>query len=187
MRKNFGKQSWVYPAPVLIIGTYNDDDRANAMNAAWGSSYDTNQIFICLSSDHQTTENIVKRKAFTVSFATENTLVASDYVGIASGKEIDKISKCGWTAKKSENVDAPYFEELPVTLECKVVRCIDENGTTYLVGDIVNITADESVLNDAGRIDPSKLKAICFSAFDAGYYVIEKRVGNAFKDGMKIK
>lgn len=187
MRKNFGKQSIVYPAPVLIIGTYNDDGTANAMNAAWGSSYDTNQIFICLSSDHVTTENIAKRKDFTVSFATQDTVVEADYVGIVSGKKIDKVLKCGWKAKRSDTVDAPYFEQLPVTLECRAVRCIDENGTTYLVGDILNVSADESVLSENGKVDPSKLKAICFSAFDHGYYVIEKRVGNAFKDGLKIK
>lgn len=184
MRKNFGVKPWVYPQPVLIIGTYDADGKPDAMNAAWGGQYDSNQVMLCLGA-HKTTENIRLKGAFTVSFATASQVVASDYVGIVSANDTpDKMEKAGFTTTKSEFVDAPIINELPMTLECKFVK-FNEDG--IVVGEIVNVSADESILNEAGAIDAAKLDAIIFDPTSASYLKLGEKVGNAFKDGAKLK
>lgn len=181
-RKSFGPKPLLYPMPVLIIGTYNEDGTANAMNAAWGMISDFNEISISLS-EHKTTENLRNRKAFTVSVATEDQVVACDYVGIASGKTTpNKFEKAGFHVLRSEFVDAPIIEELPLTLECKVKSF--EDG--ILTGEIVNISVDESILN-GDKIDPKKLKPISFDPSNNNYLSLGEIVGEAFKDGFKIK
>ena len=123
MRKNFGTKSWFYPLPVLIIGTYNEDGTADAMNAAWGGLYDADKVVLCLSAGHKTTANIQARGAFTVSFADAAHVVPSDYVGIVSANtEPGKMEKSGFHVTKSESVDAPLIDELPVALECKLLK-----------------------------------------------------------------
>lgn len=181
-RKNFGSKPVMYPQPVLIIGTYDENGVPNAMNAAWGITTDFHEITISLG-EHKTTDNLAVRKAFTVSMATEDQVIACDYVGIASGRtEPDKFAKAGFHATKSEFVDAPLIDELPMALECRVKSF--EDG--ILVGEIVNVSADESVLTD-GKIDPKKLKPITFDPINNTYIGLGEKVGDAFKDGNKIK
>ena len=185
MRKNFGAKSWLYPMPVLIVGTYGENGEPNAMNAAWGGIYDTNQIMLCLSDEHKTTENIKKRGAFTVSFATVKTVTACDYVGIASANDVpDKFERAGFHAVKSELVDAPIIKELPMTLECKLLK-FNEDG--ICIGEIVNASADESILDESGKIDVKKLRPITYDSSNHKYIVLGEVVGNAFSDGKKIK
>ena len=183
MRKNFGAKPWVYPQPVLMIGTYDENGKPNLMNAAWGGQYDANQVMLCLSS-HKTTDNIKVTGAFTVSFATASTVVPCDYVGIVSAKqEPNKMEKAGFTTVKSEYVNAPIINELPLTLECKFLKC-NEDGN--VIGQIVNVSADESILTD-GNVDYKKLDAIIFDPTAAAYIRLGEKVGNAFKDGAKLK
>lgn len=183
MRKNFGSKPWVYPQPVLMIGTYDENGRPNLMNAAWGGQYDSNLVMLCLS-EHKTTANIRLKKAFTVSFATASTVVPCDYVGIVSAnKEPDKVAKAGFTVSKSETVDAPIINELPLTLECRLVK-FNEDG--IVVGEILNVSADESILTD-GNVDYKKLDAIIFDPTSATYIRLGEKVGKAFSDGNKIK
>ncbi len=183
MRKNFGVKPWVYPQPVLMIGTYDENGKPNLMNAAWGGQYDANQVMLCLSS-HKTTDNIKVTGAFTVSFATASTVVPCDYVGIVSAKqEPNKMEKAGFTTLKSEFVNAPIINELPLTLECKFLKC-NEDGN--VIGEIVNVSADESILTD-GNVDHKKLDAIIFDPATAAYIRFGEKVGNAFKDGAKLK
>lgn len=181
-RVNFGSKPLMYPMPVLIVGTYDENGIPDAMNAAWGIITDFDEISISMSS-HKTTENIAKTGAFTVSIGTENTVTACDYVGVVSANKVpDKFEKSGFHAVKSEFVNAPLIEELPMALECKLRSF--ENG--ILVGEIVNVNADESVLTD-GKIDPQKLKPITYDPVNNTYLALGDRVGNAFKDGLKIK
>ena len=184
MRKNFGAKTALYPMPVLILAAWGDDGVANAMNAAWGGISEENEISVCISEDHKTTENLLKSGAFTVSVATAATVVAADYVGIVSGtKEKEKIQKCGWTAVPSENVNAPLFAELPFALECRVKSYDSES--CRLVGEIVNVSADESVLTD-GKIDAKKLDPIVYEPVSHTYLRLGEVVGKAFSDGKKI-
>ena len=185
MRKNFGAKPMLYPMPVFIIGTYNPDGTPNAMNAAWGGIADTERISICLD-DHRTTRNILERKAFTVSMADAANVLPADYVGIVSGDKVpDKVAKAGWHVTKSDFVDAPLIDELPMALECELISYDPE--TCRLVGKIVNISADESVLNDQGRVDPRKLRPITFDPMNNTYVVLGETVGQAFKDGAALK
>ena len=182
MRKNFGVKPWTYPQPVFILATYGEDGTPDAMNAAWGIITDMNEISISMS-EHKTTENLAKTGAFTVSMATESTVVPCDYVGVESAKKVpDKFEKAGFHATKSQHVNAPLIDELPMALECKVKSF--ENG--ILVGEIVNVTADESILTD-GKIDPKKLKPIAFDPVNNTYMGLGEVVGKAFSDGLKLK
>ena len=187
MRQDFGPQTWLYPMPVLIIGSYNENGEPDAMNAAWGGTYDYNQIMICLSS-HQTTDNIRNKKEFTVAFATEETVVASDYVGIVSQrKEPDKIAKSGLKYEKAPHIDAPLFIDYPLTLECEVVDIINEGeGGGNIIAKIVNVSADESILTN-GKIDYRKAHFITFDPVSNQYVKLGEAVGKAFQDGLKLK
>ena len=186
--KSFGQKAWMLPQPVLIIGTYNSDGTPNAMNAAWGGQWDSKEIMISMGS-HATTENLNRCEEFTVSFATKNTMVASDFVGIVSAKnDPEKLQKTGWTAIKSENVNAPVFTDFPMTMECRILRKIDESEEGYyIVAEIVNILVDEAYLAEDGKPDVEKMQLITYDPVHYGYISIGERVGNAFSDGKKLK
>ena len=186
MRKNFGAKALCYPMPVFIIGTYNADGTPNAMNAAWGGISEETEITICVDSTHRTAENLLARKAFTVSMGTAEMLAACDYVGIVSGtKEPDKFAKAGFHATKSRFVDAPLIDELPMALECEVISYDEE--TCRLVGKIVNVSADEAVLGDNGKVDAAKLRPITYDPMNHHYLVLGEKVGQAFHDGAALK
>lgn len=181
-RIDFGAKPIMFPQPVLIIGTYDENGVPNAMNAAWGITTDFKEISISLS-EHKTTKNLALRGAFTVSMATEDQVVPCDYVGIESAdKTPDKFARAGFHATKSSFVDAPLIDELPMALECKVKSF--EDG--ILVGEIVNVSADESVITD-GRIDPKKLKPITFDPCNNTYIGLGDKVGDAFNCGAVLK
>lgn len=185
MRKNLGKKTFLYPMPVLIIGTYDENGNANAMNAAWGGIYDTNKISVCISPEHKTASNLLKTGAFTVSIAAEEHVTACDYVGIVSGNDVpDKIAKAGFSVTKAEFVNAPVINELPLCLECTVISFDEKTGCT--VAEIVNINATESILTD-GKVDPAKLKPIIYDSQNHKYLKTGCAVGNAHSDGNKLK
>ena len=184
MRKNFGAKPVIYPQPVLIIGTYDAAGVPDAMNAAWGGISEETEISICLSPEHKTVENILARKAFTVSMATADQVAACDYVGIVSGNNVpDKVARAGFHAVKSELVDAPLFEELPMAVECRLISYDSES--CRMVGEIVNVCADESILTD-GMIDPAKLRPITYDGMNHTYHVLGEAVGRAFHDGAAL-
>ena len=164
MRKNFGAKPYTYPQPVFIIATYGEDGTPDAMNAAWGGISEENRIAMCLSAEHKTVENILARGAFTVSMATEKYVTHT---------------------VKSDLVDAPIIEELPMALECKLISYDPE--TCRLEGEILNVSADESVLDGKGKIDPAKLRPITFDPVNHAYLVLGEKVGNAFRDGLKLR
>ena len=185
MRKNFGPKTMCYPMPVFIIGTYNEDGTPNAMNAAWGGISEEAEISICIDSGHKTAENLIARKAFTVSMATADRMAACDFVGLVSGnKEPDKFAKAGFHATKSEFVDAPLIDELPMALECELLSYDPE--TCRLVGRIVNVCVDESVLGENGKVDVAKLRPITYDSMNHHYLVLGEKVGQAFHDGLAL-
>lgn len=186
MRKHFGAKTWLYPMPVFIIASYDENGTPDAMNAAWGGTSDDHQISMCLSADHKTVQNILKRGAFTVSMADAAHVAACDYVGVVSANKVpDKLARCGFHTTKSELVDAPVIDELPMTLECRLVSY--DASTGCMIGDVVNVSADESVLGENGKIDPAKLRPIVFDPVNSAYHVLGEKVGNAFKDGLNIQ
>lgn len=182
MRKDLGKKLAFAPLPVLMIGTYDAEGKANVMNAAWGGVHDYEEVFVSLGK-HKTTDNLELKKAFTLAFATKETAKISDYFGVASGNNEDKIAKAGVHVVKSKYVDAPIIEEYPLTLECTVKSFA--NGE--LVGEIVNVSVDEKYLDENGNIDVEKMNIIAFDMFTNHYRVLGESVGNAFKDGLEIK
>lgn len=186
--KNFESKPWILPQPVLIIGTYDKDGKANAMNAAWAGQWDMHEIIISLSS-HATTDNLAVNPEFTVTFATVETMIAADYVGLVSGRNTpDKMKKTGWTIEKAPNVNAPVFTEFPMTLECRVKQKIDESETGYyLIGEIVNILCKEEYLAEDGNPDVEKMGIISYDPVHHTYIQLGKTVGKAFAEGKQLK
>lgn len=185
MRMNFGVKNWMYPMPVLMIGTYNEDGTANVMNAAWGGILGADLIAICVDESHKTTENLKARKAFTVAFADEAHVVEADYVGLVSGSDVpDKLEKAGLHTIKSDLVDAPIIEEFPMSFECEMLSYDDE--TEILMGRIINLSADERILDDNRSIDYQKFNPITYDPVNHKYIKLGDVVGDAFSDGQKI-
>ena len=183
-RKNFGAKPYSYPQPVWIIATYDENGVPNAMNAAWGGISDAKEVSICLTPSHKTCKNFMQTGAFTISMADAAHVVACDYVGIDSGiKTPDKFEKAGFTATKSEFVNAPIINELAVCLECKVKSY--NKKTCLLKGEIVNVSVDESALVN-GKVSLNKVAPICFDPFNNTYHVIGKKVGKAWGSGKEL-
>jgi flavin reductase (DIM6/NTAB) family NADH-FMN oxidoreductase RutF len=186
MRKDLKAKSYIYPLPVLIIGTYDENGTPNAMNAAWGTVCDTAQVLVLLSVEHKTVKNLLKTKAFTVAIADIKNVVESDYVGVVSGNDNpDKLLKTCWKVQKSEFINAPIIENFPLVLECKLVSY--DTDSEICVGEVINVNVEDGILNEKGKIDLNKFKPICYDCDTHGYFTLGERVGNAFKDGLKLK
>ncbi len=184
MLKDLGVKPYLFPMPVLMITTYGDDDKVDVMNMAWGGICAQNMVALNIDEDHKTSENIKKRGAFTLSIADVDHIEEADFFGIATGNKMeDKFERTGLHAVKSTRVDAPIVQEFPVTLECKVVECQNTAYGFRVLGEIVNVLADEKVLNEKGNVDPEKLNAFVFDQFQSGYYAIGEKVGQAWKSG----
>lgn len=186
MKVNLGVKPYIMPMPVLIIGTYNEDGSADAMNAAWGTLCDMNTVALYLSAGHKTVENIRARKAFTVAVADEANMIPADYVGLVSAHtEKKKIEKSGFTVIKSNLIDAPIIEELPLTLECELNYIDEKSGCVY--GKIVNVIADDKILDESGNVDLNKLNPISYDPASRSYFTMGEKVGKAFSVGAKLK
>ena len=184
MKKEIKTTEAIFPMPVLMIGTYNEDESVDVMNAAWGMMLDRDEIILNLTETHKTVKNIKQRKAFTVSIANAKNVVAADYLGIESGNNTpNKFEKSGLTSEKSEKVDAPIINEFPICMECEL---IEANETFGIVGKILRVSANEEVLNN-DKVDINLLEAIAFDPYTHGYYKVGEKVGNAFKDGLQLK
>ena len=187
MRKDLGNLGAVYPMPVLIVAAYDENGVPCAMNAAWGMICGYHEIALFLDEDHKTTKNIFTSKAFTVSLADKDHLVAADYVGLVSGNKVpDKFKRSGLTAVKSQNVNAPIIEEFPVCMECELLEVVDTEHVYAIIGRIINTNVDEKVLGENGKVEVSKLNALIFDQFQFGYYVTGEKAGQAWSDGRKL-
>ena len=186
MRKKLNLTEGIFPMPVLMVATYNEDGSVNVMNAAWGTMQERGTVALNLTESHKTVQNIKARGAFTVSIADAAHVTEADYFGVVSGnKEPHKFEKSGLTAEKSALVDAPIITEFPLCLECEFIEYQDNAYGVGVIGKVVNITADESVMV-GDKVDMSLVNAIAFDPYTHGYYRVSERVGEAFKDGLKL-
>ena len=184
MKKDLGVKPYVFPMPVLMIATYGEDGAVDVMNMAWGGVCAENMVALNIDEDHKTSENIKKRGAFTLSIADVPHLKEADFFGIATGNKMpDKFERSGLHAAKSTRVDAPVVQEFPLTLECRVVELQNTSYAFRVLGEIVNVLADEAVLDEKGRVDPAKLNAFVFDQFQSGYYAVGEKVGQAWNSG----
>ena len=187
MRKKLNITEGIFPMPVLMVATYNEDGSVNVMNAAWGTMQERNTVALNLTESHKTVRNIKARGAFTVSIADAAHVVEADYFGVVSGnRELRKFENIGLTAEKSALVDAPIINEFPLCLECEFIEYQDNEYGVGVIGKVVNVTADESVM-DGEKVDMSLVNAIAFDPYTHGYYRVSERVGEAFKDGLQLK
>ncbi len=187
MREKLKITEGIFPMPVLMIATYNEDGSVNVMNAAWGTMQERDTVVLNLTESHKTVKNIKARGAFTVSIADADHMVEADYFGIASGNNtLDKFARSGLTASKAETVDAPVINEFPLCLECEFIEYQSNEYGCGVIGRVVNVTADEHVMVN-GKVDMSLVNAIAFDPYTHGYYRVTERVGEAFKDGLALK
>ena len=187
MRKDLGVKAAVYPMPVLMIATYDENGVVDVMNAAWGMICDYDKISLTLSESHKTVKNIKKSKAFTVSLADKKNIAAADYFGIASGNDTpDKFERTGMTAIKSERVNAPIIDEFPVTMECELAEIVSTDNVYSIIGKIVNVSVREEILDEDGKVDITKSGILIFDQFIAGYYVTGEKAGQAWSSGKEL-
>ena len=187
MKKDLGIVPAVYPMPVLMVAAYDEHGRVNVMNAAWGMICDMDKIALFIGEGHKTTQNILKTKAFTVSIADRDHMDVADYFGIATGnKTPDKFERTGYHAVRSSRVNAPVIDEFPVAMECELAEVVETETMYCIVGRIVNVAAEESVLSENGKVNPSKLNALIFDQFQNGYYVMGEQVGRAWNAGAAL-
>ena len=186
MRKNLGAKPYTYGQPVFILAAYGKDGTPCAMNAAWGGVSEENEISLCISAGHQTTENLLQRGAFTVSMGQADCVAACDYVGLVSGRDVpDKVARAGFHTEKAAFVDAPLLQELAVAVECRVKSY--DRETCRLVGEIVNVSVDDRVLDANGQVDVTKVRPITFDPFNNTYVALTEVVGTAFSDGTALQ
>ncbi len=187
MKKSLSVQPAVYPQPTLMIGTYNPDGTPDVMMMAWGGICDIDRVALNLEAAHKTVANLREHMAFTLAVPGTDTVAASDYLGIVSANDDPKkFEKSGLHAVRSETVDAPVIEEYPLTMECRVEEFQDQPYGLRVLGRIVNVLADESVLDGEGKIDASKLHAFVFDTFGNYYYSIGEPVGKAWDAGAAL-
>jgi len=187
MRKDLGVQPAIFPMPVLMVAAYDENGTVGVMNAAWGMISGHDKVALFIDEDHKTTKNIRAVKAFTVSLADKDHMDVADFFGIATGNKMpDKFEKSGYHAEKSTHVNAPIITEFPVALECELAEIVETENMHAIVGKIVNVSADEKVISENGKIDPLKLNALIFDQFQAGYYVATKKVGQAWNAGKAL-
>lgn len=187
MKKNLGVLPAQFPMPVLMVAAYDEAGRVNVMNAAWGTICDPDKIALIIDEEHKTTKNIRAMKAFTVSLADRAHMKEADFFGIATGNKMeDKFERSGMHAVKSEFVNAPVIEEFPVVMECELAEIVETANLHAVVGKIVNVAADEAVLAEDGKVDPSKIDALIFDQFRSGYYVAGEKVGQAWNAGVPL-
>lgn len=187
MKRKIEHTEAIFPMPVLMIATYNEDDSINVMNAAWGAMLSREHIMLKLTKTHKTVENILNRKAFTVSIADCKHVAEADYFGVVSGNDTDdKFDKSGLSCVKSDNVDAPIINEFPLCFECELIEYQDGKYGCGVVAKVIGCYAEESVL-DGDNVDIGLVDAMAFDPYTHGYYRVNERVGDAFKDGFKLK
>ncbi|MBP1532756.1 MAG: flavin reductase family protein [Ruminococcus sp.] len=187
MKKQITTTEAIFPMPVLMVATFNEDGTVDVMNAAWGTMLSRDMVALNLTETHNTVKNIKARKGFTVSIADAKHVVEADYFGMVSGGKVkDKFAKSGMTFTKSERVDAPVINEFPIVLECEFVEYQSDETGLGVIGKVVAVSADEEILKD-GKVDIDLLGAIAFDPYTHGYYKVSGRVGEAFRDGAKLK
>jgi len=187
MKKQIKTTEAIFPMPVLLISTFNEDGTVDVMNAAWGTMLERDQVALNLTETHKTVQNIKVRKGFVVHIADAKHVVEADYFGIVSGnKEPDKFAKSGMTFTKSDLVDAPVINEFPIALECEFIEYQNDATGIGVIGKVLRTSVEEDLLKD-GKVDIDSLEAIAFDPYTHGYYKVGGRVGEAFKDGLKIK
>ena len=187
MKKDIGVQQAVFPMPVLMVAAYDENEKVNVMNVAWGQICGSDRIYLCIGKGKKTLSNILKSKAFTVSLADKAHMQAADFYGLASGNTMDdKFERTGYTAVKSDKVHAPIIDEFPVAIECEFLEELDTGNIHGVVGRIINVKADESVLAEDGNVDVMKLNVLMFDNYRLGYYTIGEKAGQAFEVGKAL-
>ena len=187
MKKDLGFVDAIYPMPVLMVAAYDENGKVNVMNAAWGQIADDDKVIIFIGEGKKTWLNILASKAFTVALADEKHMDVADFFGIASGNKIDdKFERTGYHAVRSDKVNAPIIEEFPVVMECELLEHLKDEYVSAIVGRIVNVKADEEVLDEKGKVDVTKTRALIFDQFRSGYYVTGEKVGQAWNAGKDI-
>lgn len=189
MKQSLGAKTLLFPTPVLMVGTYDQAGKPNLMSAAWGGICCSQPPCVAISLRKATYSyaSIVERKAFTVGIANEEKIAEADYVGIASGRDVDKFAVTGLTPVQSELVDAPYAAEFPVVLECRLLHVIEIGLHTQFIGEIIDVKADENLFGEDGKLDIMKIQPLIFDTSRRGYHGVGPFLAQAFSVGKGLQ
>lgn len=186
MKKSLKPNNMLFPMPLVVLATYNEDRTVDCMTAAWITMEDEDVLFVELTKDHKTSENILRDKVFSVSVVSKDEVVNADFVGMVSANhDRDKFRKTGWTATRGTALDVPVIEELRLTYECELLRVSEEDGEFGIYARIRQIDVDNSILDEKGRLDIDKAEFVTFVSSEVSYRVLGEKVGKAFSDGKK--
>jgi len=188
MKTSIGAKTLLFPTPVLMVGTFDQEGKPNLMNAAWGGICCSQPPCVAVSLRKATYSYaaIVERKAFTVGIACESRVVEADFIGMASGRSVDKFAVAGLTAVRSELVDAPYAAEFPVVLECRLLHTVEIGLHTQFIGEILDVKADSGVLGDDGLPDIMKIRPLVYDTGHKGYHGVGPLLDRAFCVGKDL-
>ena len=187
MKKQIKTTEAIFPMPVLLISTFNEDGSVDVMNAAWGTMLDRDVVALNLTETHKTVQNIKERGGFVIHIADAKHVVEADFFGVVSGnKEPEKFKKSGLSFVKSDLVDAPVINELPIAMECEFIEYQNDETGIGVIGKVLRTSVEEEHLKD-GRVDIDSVGAIAFDPYTHGYYKVGGRVGEAFSDGLKLR
>lgn len=187
MKKDTENKLAIFPMPVLMIATYDENGTVDVMNAAWGMISAMDKLTLFIDEEHKTTQNIRQTKAFTVSLADKAHMAEADFFGIASGNKMkDKFERTAFHAVKSDHVNAPIIEEFPVVMECELAEIVETENLHAVVGRIVNAKVEESMLDEKGNVNPAKLNVLIFDQFQRNYYTSGEKVGKAWNAGAHL-
>ena len=187
MKQQIKTTEAIFPMPVLLISTFNEDGSVDVMNAAWGTMLERDMVALNLTETHKTVQNIKARKGFVIHIADAKHVAEADFFGVVSGNnDKDKFAKSGLTFVKSDLVDAPVINEFPIAIECEFIEYQNNPTGIGVIGKVVRTSVEEANLKD-GKVDIDSLEAIAFDPYTHGYYKVSGRVGEAFKDGLKLK
>lgn len=189
MKKSMGAKTILFPTPIIIVSTYDHEGKANAMSVAWGGicCSDPPCIAISIRKATYTYENIMKRKAFTANIAGEDMVEKMDYLGITSGRNVDKLEKMGFTTERCYIVDAPFIREFPLMIPCSVIRIIEIGLHTQFIGEIMDVKVEEGYLDKEGNPDITKVRPVAFDPARREYFSLGESLGKAFSIGRKLK
>ena len=186
MRKDLGARAFGFgwPVPVLLVATYNDDGSVNVMNLHEAMRTNAGDLTLCIGPRSKTHENVEKRGAFTVARVNREMMAEIDYLGTVTGKRVpDKFMRTGLKAVRSAHVDAPILSGCPLVVECELKELVRTENFSTVIGTIVDVAADESVLSETGRADAEKLGMVLYDSFSNSYFTLGEKVGKAWSEG----
>ncbi|MDR2179173.1 MAG: flavin reductase family protein [Synergistaceae bacterium] len=186
MKKNIGAALGIYPTPVVVVGTYDKNGKPNISTLAWTGicCSEPPSVQVSIRKSRYTHEAILERKVFSVNVPSTQYLVETDYVGIVSGRDVDKFQVTKLTPVRGESLDVPLVGEFPISMECRLTHTVELGSHDLFVGQIISCWIAEEALRN-GKTDPKAIDPLTFVP-SGGYFGLSDLLANSFNAGKKL-